>query len=144
VAARWHGRDTVTLDVPVMRLDDVVERDGAVPDLVKIDTEGTEAGVLRGAMTTLERARPLVVFESWPGRHDREVIRDLLHDAGYTIGEVAPGPGRDFIASPASNFVARPREKSRWRWAEAPGVAAATWWIPALTGLLDAAAIVPI
>jgi hypothetical protein len=41
------------------RLDDVVD----VADAVKIDVEGAELGVLRGARRLLAEAKPLVIFE---------------------------------------------------------------------------------
>lgn len=50
----------VTINVPVVRIDDVApER----PAYIKIDVEGGEEGVLRGAQETLARYRPVVSFE---------------------------------------------------------------------------------
>lgn len=44
----------------------MVEEAGEGPDLVKIDTEGSELAVLQGALGVLQRYCPLVVLESWP------------------------------------------------------------------------------
>jgi FkbM family methyltransferase len=52
--------------VPVERLDDALE-DGLVPSFIKVDVEGAEGQVFRGAIETLERHRPLVVFEHGKG-----------------------------------------------------------------------------
>jgi FkbM family methyltransferase len=63
------GRPAGELDiltVDVRRLDDVLDPDCA-PHVIKIDVEGAEAEVLRGARMTLTRHRPIVVFEH--GRH---------------------------------------------------------------------------
>jgi len=48
--------------VRVRRLDDLGL---PPPDLIKIDVEGHEAGVLAGAKGTLVRHQPLVIVESW-------------------------------------------------------------------------------
>lgn len=55
---------TQTITVRTARLDD--EIDNLAPALIKIDVEGGELGVLRGAVGTLERCRP-VVWSSMAG-----------------------------------------------------------------------------
>jgi FkbM family methyltransferase len=51
------------ITVPMRRLDALVPADLPV-DVVKIDVEGAELGVLRGAVELVARCRPVVVFES--------------------------------------------------------------------------------
>jgi FkbM family methyltransferase len=63
--------------VPVARLDGLTLPD---PGLIKIDVEGHEPQVLRGAETRLNRAKPLIVFENWP--HQPEPL-DILSGLGY-------------------------------------------------------------
>jgi FkbM family methyltransferase len=121
--ARWDGRDVRVVTVPQVSLDDVVAGEGAVPDLVKIDVEGGELGVLRGARRLLDRGRPVVVLESWRRSPDRPALAALLAAAGYRLSAVAWGPpapaggaagepldAAAFVTSPAENFVAWPRE----------------------------------
>lgn len=48
--------------VPVRRLDDVLA-DHPAPSLIKIDVEGAELGLLRGAEQTLARAKPAILIE---------------------------------------------------------------------------------
>lgn len=59
----WRGSARVQ-SVPVRTLDDLVLADGhPVPDVVKIDVEGAEVGVLAGATRVLQRFRPIIVGE---------------------------------------------------------------------------------
>jgi FkbM family methyltransferase len=70
------------IDVPVTTVDETVnslELDHV--DFIKIDVEGGELGVLQGATNTLERHRPLLVFEVnvfclW--RYGRTLPQDLF------------------------------------------------------------------
>jgi FkbM family methyltransferase len=63
----YPGREEVErIQVHVERLDDVLP-EGFKPSLVKIDVEGAEGKVLAGAIETLERHRPFVVFEHGKG-----------------------------------------------------------------------------
>ncbi|MGH2839204.1 MAG: FkbM family methyltransferase [Solirubrobacteraceae bacterium] len=55
-----NTREPTAIEVPLERLDDVVE---VAPAFLKIDVEGGEEAVLRGAQETLERHRPVVAFE---------------------------------------------------------------------------------
>jgi FkbM family methyltransferase len=64
------------LDVEVQTLDGDLP-DGFVPSLIKIDVEGAELDVLRGAVRTLSDHAPTVVFEH-DDRGDSAAIYDLL------------------------------------------------------------------
>ena len=55
--------DGELIKVPVITLDDFVTRGGPLPDLIKIDVEGGEGEVLRGAARLFANQRPLVVAE---------------------------------------------------------------------------------
>jgi FkbM family methyltransferase len=69
----------------VCRLDDLAL---PPPDLIKIDVEGHEASVLRGARRVLQETRPLVVFESWYNPSDPEGMLEplrLLQGFGYQL-----------------------------------------------------------
>ena len=73
------------ITVEVERLDDVVPADHRV-EFVKIDVEGTELEVLRGAEATLRRSRPFIAFElSW---NPHEVV-DLLVGCGLEVSVLA-------------------------------------------------------
>jgi FkbM family methyltransferase len=72
------------VDVACARGDDLVESgEIAAPSIIKIDVEGAEADVVRGAMNILRRHRPILLVEVHHVRamHD---LGALLHEAGYT------------------------------------------------------------
>jgi FkbM family methyltransferase len=104
------------VSVRTERLDDVLA-DGPPPKLIKIDVEGAELGVLRGAVQTLERHRPHVVFEHGAGGADLYGTRptdvfDLLRDAGLRIFDLdGEGPYsrarfEEVFSEPVWNWVA--------------------------------------
>lgn len=78
-----HGPIT-KMDVPQTTLDLFTARGGRRPDLIKIDTEGSEESILHGARQTLGTCRPWVIFESWhgPGRED---LLTFFADLEYAI-----------------------------------------------------------
>ncbi len=78
-------------------------------DLAKIDVEGGEVGVIRGAIGLLRRLRPVVLLEAhWgPGR---EAMR-ILQEEGYVLGDTV---GRPIEAAPTDkpiHVVARPQPR---------------------------------
>ncbi len=61
-------------------------------DFVKLDVEGMELEVLRGAGATLARCRPMLVVEALKG--DRNVLQHWLETAGYAVWAM----GANFVA----------------------------------------------
>ncbi|HET6510469.1 MAG TPA: FkbM family methyltransferase [Baekduia sp.] len=108
-----------TISVPTQRLDDALPP-GYVPRLVKVDVEGAELQVLRGARETLAAHRPIVVFEHGLGSADHygtrpEDVHDLLGALGYRIlGLQGQGPfdrqafATAFHTAALVNFLATP------------------------------------
>lgn len=77
------------ITVRTERLDDVLPPDLRV-DLIKIDVEGGESLVLRGAVETLKRCRPVVIFEHGLGASELygatpEALYDLFRDCGLQV-----------------------------------------------------------
>ncbi len=100
--------------VTTLTMDDLLERTFA-PGLVKIDVEGAEWSVLRGASRLLTELRPTLVVEV--SRHRDEVGR-LLAEQGYRLLDAEAGYRE--IERPAYNTVAvpagRPQYAAARRW----------------------------
>lgn len=94
--------------------DSFIDGDGDIPmftldsfnlehvDFIKIDNEGYELFVLRGAVETLSRCRPVVIVEQKPGKAKQFGLPDIgavdyLRELGYTL---AREMGGDFILTP--------------------------------------------
>ena len=86
-----YAEVTGTLDVPIARLDDLVDGDA---DLVKIDVEGAELEVLEG-MTRLLRRRNLALIVEWHPRlqlmagHDADALPRWLLERGFRLQAVS-------------------------------------------------------
>lgn len=88
-----------SMEVQVRPLDALLEDRDQPVRLIKIDVEGHELGVLKGASAILQKDRPLVMFEDLPRlRHDVALGRapaDILREFGYSIREFWSGGWRD-------------------------------------------------
>ncbi len=83
VAARSPGRD---VPIPVVALDDFFRGERRRIAAVKIDVEGHELSVLRGAAGMIERDSPLVVVESetrHAGEEGLAAVLAFFADRGY-------------------------------------------------------------
>jgi hypothetical protein len=93
------------IEAPVRRFVTLVTLVGAVPDLVRIDIEGTEYGVLPDMLSSGFRPRQLLIeFHHWwrevSPRRTREAIR-LLNQHGYLVADISPkGKEYTFVLAP--------------------------------------------
>lgn len=76
---------TVEIQVPIKCLEDIV-LDSNI-DVIKIDVEGAELGVLRGAKTLISNNRPTIMFESAPvdGLYTKADIYKWFVEQDYKI-----------------------------------------------------------
>jgi FkbM family methyltransferase len=90
------------ISVPVITLDEFVATGSPPPHLIKIDVEGGESEVLRGAANLLRAYRPTLIVEVHHPQAD-EQMRSLLEDLRYATDWKIPKENfpRTVIARPA-------------------------------------------
>ncbi|RUM92938.1 MAG: hypothetical protein DSZ28_09060 [Thiothrix sp.] len=75
---------TDTLKVETVRLDDVADKYGDMPNVIKLDVEGAEYMALQGAVDILEAAKPVLVLEVWDVAHTlSQQSHKFLEKRGY-------------------------------------------------------------
>jgi FkbM family methyltransferase len=88
--ALHHAAVGDSVDVQVIPLDNIVQRVGLTRiDVMKVDTEGAEVVVLKGARTSIAKFRPVIIVEVMdPQLRDMgtslAVLESLLREYGYT------------------------------------------------------------
>lgn len=82
-AAQRTKMQVTAQQVTTVSLDCYAQRHGRFPDFIKIDVEGAELSVLRGATKVLQQARALMVEVA----RDKEAVFHLLTDAGYQLSD---------------------------------------------------------
>lgn len=96
-----------SLAVPRMSGDDICQRHGFVPDVIKIDVEGHEAHVLQGLHRVIEGERPMIFLETHPGMYDADHLKTelgWLSSLGYRS---LTGPSIDLLADATDVLVLR-------------------------------------
>lgn len=93
--------------------------------LLKVDAEGEDEAVLRGADALLRRSQPVVIVETWAGG---QAVRRLLAEHGYRVYRYEPA-SRQLVEFPTdwsgqANFIAVAAAREQRvlsRMADAPG-----------------------
>jgi FkbM family methyltransferase len=108
-ARQQYGFPPATETVTVARLDTLMECGALpVPQVIKVDIEGAEERLLRGAARTLERHKPRLVIELHGDEVSRAVVR-FLSQLGYSIfGFLGTDKGmiyKEILASDIDNII---------------------------------------
>ncbi len=79
-----------TVAIKTMSIDELIEKNLAPPDIIKIDVEGHEFDVLQGAKKLLHAKKPILCLELHPDLLARrgissQTIVEYLEDAGYVL-----------------------------------------------------------
>lgn len=105
--AKSRDSDFIEYAVEVKRLDDIVPC-GQTIDLLKVDVEGAELGVLKGAVGIIQNFNPLLIFESGPTNASDfgyehsdlydyvtgELVYDIYTPKGYLLNDAPLTRGR--------------------------------------------------
>ncbi|NQV99239.1 MAG: FkbM family methyltransferase [Rhodospirillales bacterium] len=89
------GAHRSTSGAEIDTVDGMVERRGLQRvDLIKIDVDGNELEILKGATKTLSIHQPLIVMELCPYQHDQNTgsfadLIQLVSDAGYDFFDIS-------------------------------------------------------
>jgi len=82
ISANSRVSETGQVKVPCVRLDDEL-RDVPRIDVLKIDTEGYETHVLRGAGETLKKTERIAIEVHYPG--ERQEIEAIVFPLGFSL-----------------------------------------------------------
>jgi len=82
---RTDGKKTVSVDVSCKRLDDVYD---GIPSIIKIDVEGHELNVLKGAVNTIKKHKPMILIEIH--HFENSEIPKFIESLGYDKPEERP------------------------------------------------------
>ena len=85
-------------------LDSFVAKNGCIPGLIKIDVEGAEVSVLRGAKAILREYHPEIIISVHPKHlkilgHSVDVLTKEIHDLGYQIYNIDGSQVNDKLQS---------------------------------------------
>jgi hypothetical protein len=84
----YWNRGGKVIQVNCRTLDSIVEDLKIEPDFVKIDVEGCEHLVLRGASQVLSKFRPRIVLEANPGDSGAPAVTRILSQYGYEFHNI--------------------------------------------------------
>ncbi|MCH9734998.1 MAG: FkbM family methyltransferase [Actinomycetia bacterium] len=87
----WTGRrPKLVQSVECETLDGILNNNRIIPDFIKIDTQGSELEILKGAEFLLRRHSPMVTCETWcyevyKGAHMMHDVIGFMDCAGYQV-----------------------------------------------------------
>jgi FkbM family methyltransferase len=120
LGSRRGDGEQPTRSVPMVRIDDLVtEHKLPGPFLVKVDVEGAELEVLKGALETLRETEIVLLeaslFELVPGSPLLHDVVAWMQSHGFVIGDLYNGHNRPLDGSLAQLDIAFVQEQGRFR-----------------------------
>ncbi len=93
-ASMIRGQSKNGIEVNVERLDDIIDK-AIVPKVIKIDVEGFEMNVLKGAVSTIREAKPILLIEAAEKQDiNQEIISFLKQIHSYKLYKFSKGKER--------------------------------------------------
>jgi FkbM family methyltransferase len=90
------------LAVPLRRMDSLLAETGLSPDLVKLDVEGFELGVLQGFRERLREVKVLIIEMNDLGEGNAAEVWALLERAGFSPPRYFDARARELVATPVA------------------------------------------
>jgi hypothetical protein len=113
----WHGQ-VETISVTTCRLDDLLDANETI-DFIKMDVEGAEVSVFRGAQRTLAESSSVVVFEySGVGvgkLYGATNLIDTLSEVGFCVSSLEGWIAHDSPLE-SSEFPITEKRNGLWNW----------------------------
>jgi FkbM family methyltransferase len=106
------ANEITRIRVEIISVDEFVSIHNIIPDIIKIDTEGYELNVLKGARNTLLNAHPAIVFESNKASERSALFKELRSSSYYIysmenfFSKRIKFEENQFVDSEQVNFVA--------------------------------------
>jgi FkbM family methyltransferase len=113
----WHGQ-VETIPVTTRQLDDLLDANETI-HFIKMDVEGAEVSVFRGALRTLAKSRPIVVFE-YSGADVEQLygatnLLDTLRQVGFCVSSLEGWLANGSPLGP-SEFPNMDATSGLWNW----------------------------
>jgi FkbM family methyltransferase len=110
------SKELNTQDVPIERVDDLVDKFNLRPAILKVDVEGAEFSVFKGALHTISEHRPIIISEIWRGPtkadgHTGAEIIEMLEGLDYVVRDLSDPQIKPGLEE-AGEIVCVPKEKS--------------------------------
>lgn len=108
-----RGRVThKVFEIKCSTLDKTVYEEGVIPDIIKIDTQGSECDIIKGAEKLLSRHAPIVTLETWTeeiykGAPLSYEIMKIMDDYGYRLFQIEPAASRFYTTEVPVHCVHR-------------------------------------
>lgn len=119
-------------EIKMIRLDDLIKEK---VDVIKIDVEGMEAEVIRGAKNLIEKWRPIIFLEYGVNGRDKKMIKFLrrmygviywIDEYGQTYRKISDGE----LERATGNLMMK--EEDEWEWGQVKDIRIKKWikrWI---------------